>query len=48
LKFEWDEAKNRANQRKHGVSFDIARTLFESNADYLEIFDDEHSITEDR
>jgi uncharacterized DUF497 family protein len=28
LKFEWDEAKNAANQKKHGVSFDEAATVF--------------------
>src|SRR5687767_7119008 len=28
LVFEWDEAKARANLRKHGVSFDEARTVF--------------------
>lgn len=26
--FEWDEAKNRANQAKHGVSFDLAQEAF--------------------
>ena len=26
--FEWDESKNRANIRKHGVSFDTARRVF--------------------
>jgi uncharacterized DUF497 family protein len=25
--FEWDEEKNRANQRKHGVSFEEASTM---------------------
>jgi uncharacterized protein len=30
VRFEWDEAKNRSNQRKHdGVSFEIARLVFE-------------------
>ena len=28
LRFEWDEEKNRANQRKHGVSFEEAQTVF--------------------
>jgi uncharacterized protein len=28
LQFEWDEAKNLANQRKHGVSFEEASNLF--------------------
>ncbi len=29
LRFEWDSAKARANRRKHGVSFEIARQVFE-------------------
>jgi hypothetical protein len=28
LRFEWDEAKNLANQRKHGVSFEVASQVF--------------------
>ena len=28
LQFEWDERKNRENQRKHGVSFEEAQTVF--------------------
>ena len=28
LRFEWDEAKNAANQRKHGVSFEEAQSVF--------------------
>jgi uncharacterized DUF497 family protein len=28
LKFEWDEKKNIANWRKHGISSDEARTAF--------------------
>jgi uncharacterized DUF497 family protein len=28
LKFEWDERKNAANPRKHGMSFDEAKTAF--------------------
>ncbi len=28
LRIEWDEPKNRANQRKHGVSFAEAETAF--------------------
>ena len=48
VKVAWDEAKNLANQRKHGVSFEEAKELFVSNVDYLEIFDDTHSDFEDR
>ena len=29
IHFEWDEAKNIANQRKHEVSFEIASRFFE-------------------
>jgi uncharacterized DUF497 family protein len=28
-KFEWDEAKNLVNQRKHGISFEEASTIFD-------------------
>jgi len=28
LRFEWDARKNAANKRKHGVSFEEARTVF--------------------
>ena len=48
VEFEWDEAKDRRNQRKHGLSFREVRQLFVSGTDYLEIFDAAHSDTEDR
>ena len=48
MRFEWDEAKNAANQRRHGVSFEEARSLFEGGDEYLEIFDVAHSEDEDR
>ncbi len=48
MDFEWDDAKDLINQRKHGLSFAEAQRLFESGADYLEIFDPEHSELEDR
>jgi uncharacterized protein len=28
IRFEWDEAKNVSNQRKHGVSFEEASQVF--------------------
>lgn len=28
-RFEWDEEKNRANKRKHGISFETAAYVFE-------------------
>lgn len=48
VKVAWDDAKNLANRRKHDLSFEEASELFLSGADYLEIFDDEHSSAEDR
>ena len=42
LRFEWDEAKNRESQRKHGVSFEEARTVF-YDEEAIEFFDDDHS-----
>lgn len=29
LLFSWDETKDELNRRKHGVSFDVARLVFE-------------------
>jgi uncharacterized DUF497 family protein len=47
VKVAWDEAKNRANQRKHGISLEEAGELFRGD-DYVEMFDEEHSVVEDR
>ena len=47
LRFEWQEAKNRENQRKHRVSFEEARSVF-YDEDAIEFFDDDHSGHEDR
>jgi len=47
LRFEWDGRKNRQNQKKHGVSFEEAQTVFfDENA--VEFYDEEHSEWEDR
>jgi len=48
VRVTWDRAKNLANQRNHGISFQDASELFTSGTDYLEIFDDAHSDDEDR
>lgn len=29
MRYEWDERKNHENQRKHGVSFELAATVFD-------------------
>ena len=44
----WDGAKDLENRRKHGLSFEEAEELFASGSDYLEIFDEAHSESEDR
>jgi len=47
LTFEWDEAKAIENLRKHEVSFDEGKTIF--NDPFLFTFpDDKHSSGEDR
>lgn len=48
MRVEWDEEKNRSNQRKHKLSFDEAQEIFLSDEDYLEIYEEEHSHDEDR
>lgn len=45
--FDWDENKNLINQRKHGVSFEEARTVFYDEQALLE-YDELHSEDEDR
>ncbi len=47
LLFEWDEEKNRANIRKHGVSFDEASTIFGDPLS-VTVDDSQHSIQESR
>ena len=47
ISFSWDAKKNRANERKHSVSFEEALTVF-YDEEALLIADDEHSIEEDR
>ena len=47
IRFEWDAGKNRVNQKKHGVSFEEAVTVFyDENA--VEFYDEQHSGHEDR
>jgi uncharacterized DUF497 family protein len=47
VNFEWDDNKARGNQRKHGVGFDEAKTVFRDPL--ARIFDDIwHSMDERR
>jgi uncharacterized DUF497 family protein len=47
LTFEWDEAKDLSNQRKHGVSFEEAKSVF-NDPRSITIADEQHSDEEDR
>ncbi|MDR0312535.1 MAG: BrnT family toxin [Treponema sp.] len=47
VKFIWDENKNRANIKKHGVDFDDAVRAW-YDPDRLDFFDEEHSLNEPR
>jgi uncharacterized DUF497 family protein len=47
IQFLWDERKNLANQRKHGISFEEAQTAFlDEHASVY--YDPDHSEDEDR
>ena len=47
LRFEWDPNKNEINKKKHGISFEEAKTVFYD--DEARIIDDpEHSQEEER
>jgi len=47
LEFEWDKKKDKVNAKKHGVSFDEARTVFFDDQ-AIQFYDPEHSDEEDR
>jgi len=47
LRFVWDQAKNLANQRKHGVAFEEAQTSFHDERATV-YYDPDHSEGEDR
>lgn len=44
--FEWDDDKNRINQRKHGISFEFASDVF-NDPNRIEMFDEMHSTWEE-
>ncbi len=47
IRFEWNNYKDKANFRNHGVSFNEAKTVFyDENA--VEFYDKDHSFGEDR
>ncbi|TQV65027.1 MAG: BrnT family toxin, partial [Halothiobacillaceae bacterium] len=47
IRFEWDAPKAQANIKKHGVSFDEARSVFYDDF-AVQFFDAEHSEVETR
>jgi len=47
LRFEWDEGKSLVNQRKHGISFEQAESVFCDERGLLMV-DPTHSGDEDR
>lgn len=47
IKFEWDGLKAAKNLKKHGVSFEEARSVFFDEF-ATQFFDDEHSGSEER
>ena len=47
LRFEWHQEKASENLRKHGVSFEEAKTVF-NDPFSITIADPEHSLDEDR
>ena len=47
LRFEWDEAKNKENVKKHGIPFEEAQTVF-LDEHAVRFIDPDHSESEDR
>lgn len=46
-RFEWDDAKDRENQRKHGTPFGVAQFAF-ADPDRVILLDEAHSAEEQR
>ena len=47
LRFTWDKTKSASNQKKHGISFEEAKTVFSDEFARL-ILDPDHSEGEER
>jgi uncharacterized protein len=47
LRFDWDERKNKANRKKHGIWFEEAQSVFDDVHGRL-YYDPDHSQEEDR
>lgn len=47
MQFEWDDAKDASNQRKHGIPFELASLVFFDPL-RIERYDDRQAYGEDR
>ena len=47
IRFEWNQTKNQSNQKKHGVSFEEAKSVFYDES-AIQFFDENNSDFEDR
>jgi len=47
IKFEWDSNKAESNLKKHGVSFEEAKSVFYDESS-IQFYDSKNSTTEDR
>jgi len=47
IRFEWNAAKAASNEKKHGVTFEEAKSVFYDDF-AIQFFDDENSELEDR
>jgi uncharacterized DUF497 family protein len=47
IEFEWNQAKSRSNQKKQGVTFDEAQTVFYDDF-AIQFYDETNSSVEDR
>ena len=47
MRFEWDDQKERANIRKHGIDFSTAALVF-NDENRIDLYDEIHSESEDR
>ncbi|MCK5672809.1 MAG: BrnT family toxin, partial [Spirochaetales bacterium] len=47
MRYEWDQHKNFANQRKYGISFDEAIEIFDDPL-HVSILDEKYSYFEER
>lgn len=47
MQFEWDSEKAESNLKKHGVSFDEAKTVW-NDFFFIDFYDEKHSVEENR